>query len=109
MSQPPDVPHDNFSVGRYRGVIMKKFILRTAALSPVGLVNVASASDLPVKAPPIVPVVYNWTGCYIGANGGWKWGRFNESVDTNAGSFLIPAIGIIPFAPGHVDLDHATD
>jgi outer membrane immunogenic protein len=87
---------------------MNKLILGTAALSAVGLVNVASAADLPVKAPPIVPVVYNWTGCYIGANGGWKWGRFNESVDTAGGSVLIPGVGLVPFAPGHVDLDHAT-
>ena len=87
---------------------MNKLILGTAALSAVGLVNVASAADLPVKAPPIVPVVYNWTGCYIGANGGWKWGRFNESVDTTAGSLVVPGVGLVPFAAGHVDLDHAT-
>src|SRR5215468_9228163 len=88
---------------------MKKFILGTAALSAVGLVNVASAADLPVKAPPIVPVVYNWTGCSIGADGECTRGRFNESVDTKAGSFLIPAIGLIPFAACHVELDHVTD
>ena len=87
---------------------MKKFILGTVALSAAGFVNVAFAADMPVKAPPIVPVVYNWTGCYVGGNGGWKWARFNESVDTNAGTFFIPGIGLIPFAPGHVDLDHAT-
>jgi outer membrane immunogenic protein len=87
---------------------MKKLVLGTVALTAAGLVNVASAADLPVKAPPIVPVVYNWTGCYIGANGGWKWGRFNESVDTAGGSAFIPGVGLIPFAPGHVDLDHAT-
>jgi outer membrane immunogenic protein len=87
---------------------MNKLILGTVALSAAGLVNAAFAADLPVKAPPIVPVVYNWTGCYIGANGGWKWGRFNESVDTAGGSILIPSVGLVPFAPGHVDLDHVT-
>jgi outer membrane immunogenic protein len=87
---------------------MNKLMLGTAALSAVALVNVASAADMPVKAPPIVPIVYNWTGCYIGANGGWKWGRFNESVDTLGGSVNIPGVGLVPFAPGHVDLDHAT-
>jgi outer membrane immunogenic protein len=87
---------------------MNKLILGTVALSAAGLVNAAFAADLPVKAPPIVPVVYNWTGCYIGANGGWKWGRFNESVETNGGSIIIPGVGLVPFAPGHVDLDHAT-
>ena len=42
---------------------MKKLILGTVALSAAGFVNVASAADMPVKAPPIIPVVYNWTGC----------------------------------------------
>src|SRR5262249_8026032 len=94
--------------GTLRGVVMNKLIFGAAALSAVGLVNMASAADLPVKAPPIIPVVYNWSGCYMGANGGWKWGRFNESVDTKGGSVLIPGIGLVPFAPGHVDLDHET-
>jgi outer membrane immunogenic protein len=87
---------------------MNNFILGTAALSAVGFVNVAFAADMPVKAPPIIPVVYNWTGCYIGGNAGWKWGRFNESVDTAEGSIIIPNVGLVPLAPGHVDLDHAT-
>ena len=40
----------------------------TAGLGGLGS---ALAADLPVKAPPRVPVaVYNWTGCYIGANVG---------------------------------------
>src|SRR5262249_10461924 len=81
----------------YRGVIMKKLILGTVALSAAGLVNVASAADMPLKAPAVAPVIYNWTGCYIGANGGFKWGRFNESADTKAGSALIPGVGLVPF------------
>src|SRR5262249_43358165 len=32
--------------------------------------------DLPVKAPIVAPVaVYNWTGFYVGGNGGYSWGR----------------------------------
>ena len=87
---------------------MKKLILGTVALSAAGLVNAAFAADLPVKAPPIVPVVYNWTGCYIGANGGFKWGRFNESVDSASTSINIPGVGVVPLASGHIDLDHAS-
>lgn len=87
---------------------MKKLILGTVALSAVGLVNAAFAADMPVKAPPIVPIVYNWTGCYIGANGGWKWARWNESVDTQATTVVVPGVGLVPLAAGHVDLDHAT-
>lgn len=39
----------------------------------------ASAADLPAriytKAPVAPVVVYNWTGCFIGANGGGLWAR----------------------------------
>ncbi|WP_426527224.1 outer membrane protein [Bradyrhizobium sp. McL0615] len=37
----------------------------------------ANAADLAVKAPPapMPAAVYNWTGLYVGVNGGWGWGR----------------------------------
>ena len=44
-----------------------------AALSRIGG-NVAVAADLPtapVKAAAVATAVYNWTGLYVGANGGW--------------------------------------
>jgi outer membrane immunogenic protein len=85
---------------------MKKLILGTVALSAVGLANGAFAADMPVKAPILAPIIYNWTGCYVGGNAGWKWGRFNESVDTAAGSGFITGVGPIFFPAGHVDLDH---
>jgi outer membrane immunogenic protein len=87
---------------------MKKILIGTVALSAFGLANVASAADMPLKAPPIIPVVYNWTGCYVGGNAGWKWGRFNESVDTAGGVAVIPGLAPTPFPPSHVDLDHVT-
>jgi outer membrane immunogenic protein len=42
-------------------------------LSPLA----AQAADLAVKAPPPTApaMVYNWTGLYIGVNGGGGWGR----------------------------------
>jgi outer membrane immunogenic protein len=57
---------------------MKKFLLAT-----VGLIAFASAAapalaaDMAVKAPPPapLPVIYNWSGFYIGANGGWGQSR----------------------------------
>jgi outer membrane immunogenic protein len=41
-------------------------------LSPLA----AHSADLAVKAPPapVAAAVYNWTGLYIGVNGGWGWG-----------------------------------
>jgi outer membrane immunogenic protein len=54
---------------------MKKFLLATVALAALGTATSASAADLAArpytKAPPIIVAVYDWTGFYIGANGGW--------------------------------------
>jgi outer membrane immunogenic protein len=59
---------------------MKKLALHVAA-SSVLLAGAASAADIrmPVKAPPPAPVaVYNWTGCYVGAGGGY--GMFDQEA-----------------------------
>jgi len=52
---------------------MRKFLLGTAGLLALGIAAPASAADMAVKAPPLapLPVIYNWSGFYIGANGGW--------------------------------------
>ena len=52
---------------------MRKFLLGTAGLLALGIAAPASAADMAVKAPPPapLPVIYNWSGFYIGANGGW--------------------------------------
>src|SRR5260370_6198336 len=54
---------------------MKKFWLATVGLLALGMAAPASAADLAArpytKAPPApVVAVYDWTGFYIGANGG---------------------------------------
>jgi outer membrane immunogenic protein len=53
---------------------MKKLLLGTVGLIALGIVP-ASAADLAArpytKAPPMVVQVYDWTGFYIGGNGGW--------------------------------------
>lgn len=59
-------------------------IIGAGLLSIAGLVNVASAADLSrpyTKAPPVAEAIYNWTGFYIGVNGGGGWGHTHE-VDT---------------------------
>ena len=53
---------------------MKSFLLATVGLvALVGMAAPASAADMAVKAPPPapLPVIYNWSGFYIGGNGGW--------------------------------------
>ena len=58
-----------------------------AAVSVIGFASVASAADLPVKAPaykaPIAAPVYNWTGFYIGGNVGGGWGTTNIGYVAN--------------------------
>ena len=50
-------------------------IVVSAAFAFLGLGSVASAADMPVKAlpAPVVPAYYDWSGFYIGVNGGWGW------------------------------------
>lgn len=67
---------------------MKKYgLLITAAAMSVVSSGVASAADLsappPYKAAPIaMPMMYNWSGFYIGANAGYGWSR--QCVDITA-------------------------
>jgi len=61
----------------------------------------AMAADLPVKAPPMVAPVWNWTGFYIGANGGYSWGRANTSILPLTGS----PFPTVPFAAFHQSVD----
>jgi len=62
--------------------MMKKFLLATVgSVALLGMAAPASAADMAVKAPPPapLPVIYNWTGFYIGGNGGW--GQSRNCVD----------------------------
>jgi outer membrane immunogenic protein len=56
---------------------MKKFLLGTVGLVALSAAAPASAADMAVKAPPppVVAPIYNWTGFYIGGNGGWAQSR----------------------------------
>jgi outer membrane immunogenic protein len=67
---------------------MNKIILAVVGLS-VGGVLPATAADLPPPTPPRAPamvykapppVLFNWTGFYIGGNGGYSWGTANTTV-----------------------------
>jgi outer membrane immunogenic protein len=58
---------------------MKKVWVTVAGLIAAGIAGPAWAADMPVKmpvkAPPPPPPIYDWTGFYIGANGGWAQAR----------------------------------
>jgi len=60
---------------------MKRILLGGVALA-IAAAAPATAADLPraappplVKAPVIAPTFYDWTGFYVGINGGGAWGR----------------------------------
>jgi outer membrane immunogenic protein len=69
--------------------------MRTIALVAMAAAGFATppalAADLPAgfftKAPPMVAAIYNWSGVYVGANGGWSgaskcWGLVNYAAAT---------------------------
>jgi len=63
---------------------MKKFLLGTFGLVALGMATPASAADLAARPytkapPPMIAPIYDWTGFYIGANGGW--GQSRNCVD----------------------------
>jgi len=53
---------------------MRKFLLSATALT--AMATVASAADLPVRAPapaPVIAPIFTWTGFYVGVNAGGAW------------------------------------
>jgi outer membrane immunogenic protein len=54
-------------------------MLRAGALVGSLVAGPAMAADMPLKAPPPPLPVYNWTGCYVAAGGGY--GLFNQDRD----------------------------
>jgi outer membrane immunogenic protein len=64
---------------------MKNLLLASAGLIALGVAS-ASAADIPrrevmpAKAPVYVSQAYNWTGAYVGLNGGGGWGHSNFSA-----------------------------
>jgi len=67
-----------------------------SGVSTIAITQVASAADLPQKAPPYTPPppIYSWTGFYIGGHVGYGWGSLNGDT---AHTVRVPSIG--PFFP----------
>jgi outer membrane immunogenic protein len=62
---------------------MKRIIAAVAGIGSL-LTTSAFAADLAPrmysKAPAPVAIVWDWTGFYVGVNGGYSWGRSNATV-----------------------------
>ena len=73
---------------------MKKFLLGAVGLVALGFAAPASAADLAArpytKAPAMIAAVYDWSGFYIGANGGWGTSH-NCYTNTAAFGVAVPA------------------
>ena len=68
---------------------MKKVLLSTVAL--IAFAAPAAAADLAARPytkapPPMIAAVYDWSGFYIGANGGWGSSRKCWDFNTAVGS-----------------------
>jgi outer membrane immunogenic protein len=68
---------------------MKKFLLGTIGLIALGMTAPASAADLAArpyaKAPPVAVAMYDWSGFYIGLNGGGGWSHKCWDINNFAG------------------------
>lgn len=56
------------------------------AVAAIGFASVAFAADIPVKAPPVAPVLapaYSWTGFYVEVNVGGGWSNSNVGYSPN--------------------------
>jgi outer membrane immunogenic protein len=72
---------------------MKKFLLGTVGLVALGVAAPASAADLAARPytkapPPMIAAAYDWSGFYIGANGGW--GTSRNRWDILDSGFVLP-------------------
>ena len=74
---------------------MRRLSMMLVAIAAIGLAaSQAPAADLPQRpvytAPMLSPAsIYNWTGCYIGANVGGAWGNL-EVTDVTTGATVSP-------------------
>jgi outer membrane immunogenic protein len=72
---------------------MKKFLLSAVGLVALGMAAPASAADLAARPytkapPPMISPIYDWTGFYIGANGGWGQSRNCWGIVPVAGAVI---------------------
>jgi outer membrane immunogenic protein len=78
---------------------MKRFVLGIVGSAAIGLVGAAApaaAADLAArpytKAPAMVAAIYDWSGFYIGANGGGGSSRNCWDINNAFGAVVAPAV-----------------
>jgi outer membrane immunogenic protein len=86
---------------------VRKLLLRGAAVFAFATTS-AFAADLPTKAPIVraAPVAaFSWTGCYLGAHGGYGWGRDNNQFGLAIASGGTEAGESFEFGPYNQDVN----
>jgi outer membrane immunogenic protein len=86
----------NIKLGARGRIVVAAFALLAAGTT-------ARAADLGVPAPA-APAACNWTSVYVGVNGGYAAGTFNESVSDGSGSGSVNMPGGL--IGGQVGLDY---
>jgi outer membrane immunogenic protein len=71
---------------------MKKLALGGTILAALAIGTPAMAADMPLKAPIIAPVVFSWTGFYIGGNLGYSWGRADTDFTETTSATVVTQI-----------------
>jgi len=77
---------------------MKKILLGMVGLVALGIAAPASAADLAARPytkapPPMIAAIYDWSGFYIGLNGGGGWSHKCWDRDTGLGGIFSAAEG----------------
>ena len=69
---------------------MRKLLIGTIGIVAASFAAPALAADMAVKAAPVpyVAPMYNWSGFYIGGNGGWGQSRNCWGIVPIAGAFI---------------------
>jgi outer membrane immunogenic protein len=75
--------------------ISKRILFASLTVSALFAIGAASAADLPVKAPPAAAAVANWTGFYLGVNGGGSIGVDSTTQATSFTSTLLGTNGLL--------------
>jgi outer membrane immunogenic protein len=82
-----------------------KIVGLLAAAVSLGALQVASAADLPTKAPMVAAPMaapFSWTGFYIGINGGWGWNDTSGNTFCTTPGGIVQGIGCPIFPNGNL-------
>lgn len=87
------------------GGVMRKFVV-AAAVAALGFVGVASAADMPTKAPVTAAPTpgSSWTGFYLGVQGGANWSNFSINEQASFGANSVTAANSMKNASGEAGI-----